>query len=336
MRHRRAGILLISIISLLVLLGLNSCKEKWPTNFEEGFFPDSVMNFRDINTKYDDYNSAGPATIAFAFPFVFSSNRTTEGGTFDLIDYQVYVSFDQNAGNLAVGADDFAFPFNYLTELANTEYHEFGPYLYEFTSQEYLFCFASNRTGNMEIYASYFTDYTFAGMSPIEPNPNRIQGINSTKYDAYPTFTSDGSKIYFCSDRYGNLDIFEADLPEKSQDLYNWIFKKDTTYPVRPSELLNSDEADICPYINGNLMVFTSKRSGGYGGYDLYYTIFDGTEWASPVNFGSEINSAYDEYRPATFYASRFTNDLMIFSSNRPGGKGGYDLYYVGIDKMMQ
>jgi len=26
----------------------------------------------------------------------------------------------------------------------------------------------------------------------------------------------------------------------------------------------------------------------------------------------------------------------MIFSSNRPGGKGGFDLYHVGIKKMMQ
>ena len=26
-----------------------------------------------------------------------------------------------------------------------------------------------------------------------------------------------------------------------------------------------------------------------------------------------------------------FNNDFMIFSSNRPGGLGGFDLYYVGI-----
>jgi hypothetical protein len=28
-----------------------------------------------------------------------------------------------------------------------------------------------------------------------------------------------------------------------------------------------------------------------------------------------------------------FINDLMIFSSNRPGGKGGFDLYYAGIPR---
>jgi hypothetical protein len=31
-----------------------------------------------------------------------------------------------------------------------------------------------------------------------------------------------------------------------------------------------------------------------------------------------------------------YQNDLMLFSSDRPGGKGGYDLYYVGIAGMIQ
>jgi len=28
-----------------------------------------------------------------------------------------------------------------------------------------------------------------------------------------------------------------------------------------------------------------------------------------------------------------FDNNFMLFSSNRPGGKGGFDLYYVGVKK---
>jgi hypothetical protein len=27
-----------------------------------------------------------------------------------------------------------------------------------------------------------------------------------------------------------------------------------------------------------------------------------------------------------------FTNKFLMFSSNRPGGKGGFDLYFTGID----
>ena len=79
-------------------------------------------------------------------------------------------------------------------------------------------------------------------------------------------------------------------------------------------------------------MVFTSNRSGGLGGYDLYYSILKGGKWSSPVNFGPRINTASDEFRPVLGYDPDFTNKFLMFSSNRPGGKGGFDLYFTGVD----
>lgn len=81
-------------------------------------------------------------------------------------------------------------------------------------------------------------------------------------------------------------------------------------------------------------MVFTSNRPGGYGGYDLYYSKYKEGKWQSPVNFGNRINTKYDEFRPIVRLEDEFKNDFMLFSSNRPEGKGGFDLYYVGIDKI--
>jgi hypothetical protein len=83
-------------------------------------------------------------------------------------------------------------------------------------------------------------------------------------------------------------------------------------------------------------MVFASDRPGGYGGYDLWYSIYGEGGWSQPVNFGPAINTASDEFRPVVVLAPDFTNDLMILSSNRPGSLGGFDLYYVGIPKMTQ
>lgn len=41
-----------------------------------------------------------------------------------------------------------------------------------------------------------------------------------------------------------------------------------------------------------------------------------------------------DEYRPIVRSDKwKFDNNMMIFSSNRPGGKGGFDLYFVGIER---
>ena len=77
-------------------------------------------------------------------------------------------------------------------------------------------------------------------------------------------------------------------------------------------------------------MVFASDREGGYGGFDLYYSVFSDEQWSQPQNFGSQINTEHDEYRPITFDFAGYK--IMIFSSNRPGGKGGFDLYSVVIN----
>jgi hypothetical protein len=78
-------------------------------------------------------------------------------------------------------------------------------------------------------------------------------------------------------------------------------------------------------------MVFASNRPGGSGVFDLYYSILRDGEWSSPVNLGEPINSASDEYRPILGGHIDFNNRYMMFSSNRPGGKGGFDLYYTGV-----
>ncbi len=55
-------------------------------------------------------------------------------------------------------------------------------------------------------------------------------------------------------------------------------------------------------------------------------------------NLGEIINTEYDEYRPIIIRTSEdwvYINDLMIFSSNRPGGKGGYDLYCAKINELI-
>jgi len=79
-------------------------------------------------------------------------------------------------------------------------------------------------------------------------------------------------------------------------------------------------------------MVFASNRAGGFGGYDLYYSRWENEQWSTPINFGEKINTSSDEFRPIVREEWEFENDIMIFSSDRQGGAGGFDLYYVGID----
>jgi hypothetical protein len=82
------------------------------------------------------------------------------------------------------------------------------------------------------------------------------------------------------------------------------------------------------------MMVFISDRPGGQGGEDIYYSEYIDGKWSAPINVGPRINTASNEYRPILPDLSNFNYRLMIFSSNRPGGKGGYDLYMTGLKSL--
>ena len=74
------------------------------------------------------------------------------------------------------------------------------------------------------------------------------------------------------------------------------------------------------------VLYFASDRPGGTGGMDLWYAIVkNGRTVGDPVNLGPNVNSPYDDITP--FYDQR--NQVLYFSSDRPGGMGGHDIYYA-------
>lgn len=73
---------------------------------------------------------------------------------------------------------------------------------------------------------------------------------------------------------------------------------------------------------NDSVLFFASDCPGGYGGLDLWISYRTVNGWSQPKNAGAAINTAYDETFP--FCA---VNGNLYFSSNRPGGEGGLDIY---------
>ena len=75
----------------------------------------------------------------------------------------------------------------------------------------------------------------------------------------------------------------------------------------------------------GKYLLYASDKSGGYGGFDLWYAELD--ESGKPVrtaNMGEVINTVYDEQAP--YYHA--PSSTLVFSGNGRVGMGGYDFFY--------
>jgi len=68
-------------------------------------------------------------------------------------------------------------------------------------------------------------------------------------------------------------------------------------------------------------LFFSSNMTGGFGGKDLYYSVYDGKDWSSPVNMGESINSPADEIFPY------YHQGILYFASNGHPGLGGLDVF---------
>ncbi|HOW24291.1 MAG TPA: hypothetical protein PK711_01360 [Bacteroidales bacterium] len=347
MRNRIAIVLVAG--SLFLLTGC-----PWYESYEDCSFPGQVQNFASVNSAYDDYNAAAPF-IEYQLMLKFSSNRNSNGQDFDLIVKNAYIYCDRENGELTIDSrsnQDVEYAYlDSLLAMANTPGNELGPtsvvFYYWENKEVYsnLLIFSSDTSGNQDLYAArYYMErdanltiltekYDFVRITSLNTEANEcymgLFGANFINYSDWYNYPETIQEIYFCSDRDGNYDIFQTDIPEGYDEIS--FLSADTVWPVDKNTILSSEADDKCPFINGKVLVFASNRAGGFGGYDLYYSRRENGTWTVPRNFGEKINTSSDEYRPIVLMVSGFTNELMFFSSNRTGGKGGFDLYYVGI-----
>ncbi|MFA7402160.1 MAG: hypothetical protein WCZ21_06485 [Bacteroidales bacterium] len=318
-------------IQILILIAavFFSCDER----YEKGRYPEIVTNLSTVNSEYDDYNSKLEVSPG-GFFLTFSTNRHSKGNDFDFIKYYVNINWYPKKRHLEMKTEKME---SQILNFVNTPNNELGPYSLDIS--HILLLYANNDSGDYDLkYVSNNTIYNIAF-------------LNTKANEMYPSFYGNGvytrcrntnenehfvnkiEKIIYCSDKDNSFDIYEVSVPKNTN-----ILKILSSNEARQSVKLpiNSDYDDKCPFMNGNILVFSSNRPGGYGGFDLYFCIYQNGVWSNPVNFGEKINTPYDEYRPITHYEYSYDNNLLVFSSNRPGGLGGFDLYYVGIPKSIK
>ena len=169
-----------------------------------------------------------------------------------------------------------------------------------------------------------FRQYAMA--NPVPFSPTNMGTMINTMFDEYlPALTADEQTIIITR-KEPRTATTTANTPEE-EDFY--IATKDNdgkwTMAQRVDEPLNSNdnEGAQCISQDGRFIVFTICGEGGMGSCDLYWSKKVGNRWSKPRNLGAAVNSRYWDSQPSFSIDGK----TLYFTSNRPGGKGGKDIW---------
>jgi len=161
---------------------------------------------------------------------------------------------------------------------------------------------------------------------PVELKVRNLGPNINSKYDDHsPLVSADESILIFTSRRASSysermpdgqyeervyISHMEGDNFSKAEILKKHLFK-------RPGHI-----AGVALSADGNQLLMYRNDVNGK---NIYESDFDGTTWTEPVKLPAPINSKFDE----THASLSSDNNVMFFTSDRPGGYGGLDIYQV-------
>lgn len=155
---------------------------------------------------------------------------------------------------------------------------------------------------------------------------NMGRTVNTTAYDGFPSVSPDNKTLYFM--RAGN-----GTSPTGQRCCILMIAEKRGNYFINPKPLpapVNSG-CEGYPRImaDGKTLIFSSFRTGGKGGYDLYQSKKTGSRWGAPVPM-EFINTPKDD----ELISVPASGDVIYLSNTNKNNKD--DIYKLPLPKEFQ
>lgn len=145
--------------------------------------------------------------------------------------------------------------------------------------------------------------------------------LNSALPNSVCSLTPELNELVIINEYYQDGSMYKGFSTTKLIGNGNWSFPT----PLLIYDYHNlSDEVNLNMSEDGSIIIMAIKREDSKGANDLYvsHRISDNT-YSKPESIGSVINTIYQESTP---YISR-DGLFLYFSSNRPDGYGGSDIY---------
>ncbi|GAF03233.1 PKD domain-containing protein [Saccharicrinis fermentans] len=213
------------------------------------------------------------------------------------------------------------------TVFSSNRFDEFAPVFYK---GGIVFC--SNRRNSSLVNYSNDANRAQFNIYFVEPdkkgkwkNADLFSKEITTKLNDGPvTFNENGDVIYFSRNMIVGHKLKKSLYNRNKLGVYSAHLVSEKWGNVREFRY-NNDWFNItspCLSPDEKRLYFSSDKPDGYGGADLYYCDWENGYWGDPVNLGPQINTDKNESYP-------FVNKVgeLFFSSDRPEGMGGKDIY---------
>jgi tetratricopeptide (TPR) repeat protein len=132
-----------------------------------------------------------------------------------------------------------------------------------------------------------------------------------------PWISNDGSTLYFASDMrggYGGKDIYKSTFIKGK-----WI------KPINLGPEINTAGDESSPFVQSNILYFTSNGHAGLGGLDVFKSAFNDITYEEAQNMGYPINTKADD-----FSFTLIQDGVDGFLTSNRGGQD--DIYEISID----
>lgn len=267
-----------------------------PRNFTVHGFPGSV------NTPFTEYN---PTVSADESVIAFTALRPNTGRTrsADKFIEEVYVSYNK-AGAWS----------NPVVIPISSEYNVGTAGISPDGQKMMIFIGGTTDPGSL---------YQITKDGDSWSKPSLLAGsINSPALETTCSITPNGKTIYFASDRNGGkggLDIWKTELKADGK----W------SLPANLGPEVNTAANEDAPFIHPDqkTLFFTSDGHNTMGGNDIFKSNLVNGKWTKPENMGYPVNTTAND----NYFTLLADGKRAYFSSDRKGGQGAQDIYYIDM-----